>query len=65
MTDRRPGRGWSDLHERIAASTKGLERAGSLAVDGHKWLNLPNGAGLALLADGELHRATFAGTAPY
>jgi glutamate/tyrosine decarboxylase-like PLP-dependent enzyme len=53
------------LDQRIAASTDGLERADSLAVDGHKWLNLPNGTGFALVADGALHRATFAGTAPY
>jgi glutamate/tyrosine decarboxylase-like PLP-dependent enzyme len=53
------------LDERIASSVDGLERADSLAVDGHKWLNLPNGTGFAFVADGQLHRATFAGTAPY
>lgn len=44
---------------------EGLERADSLAVDGHKWLNLPQGTGWALLHDPELHHAAFAGTAGY
>lgn len=53
------------LDARIAGSVAGLERADSLAVDGHKWLNLPNGTGFAFVADGQLHRSAFAGTAPY
>jgi len=53
------------LDERIAGSVAGLEQADSLAVDGHKWLNLPNGTGFAFVADERLHRAAFAGTAPY
>jgi glutamate/tyrosine decarboxylase-like PLP-dependent enzyme len=43
----------------------GLERADSLAVDAHKWLNVPNGVGFVLLKDAELHRETFAGSAGY
>ena len=54
---------------RLCARTRslvaGLERADSLTVDGHKWLNLPMGTGFALVRDPELHRATFAGTAAY
>ncbi len=53
------------LCERTAPLVAGLERADSLAVDGHKWLNLPNGTGFALLRDAELHRETFAGSAAY
>lgn len=53
------------LCERTAPLVAGLERADSLAVDGHKWLNLPNGTGFALLRDEELHRETFAGSAAY
>ena len=43
----------------------GLELADSVAVDGHKWLNLPNGIAFAFLRDAELHHETFAGTAAY
>lgn len=53
------------LAERTRHLAAGLERADSVAVDGHKWLNLPNGTGFALLRDGALHREAFAGTAAY
>jgi aromatic-L-amino-acid/L-tryptophan decarboxylase len=47
------------------ALVEGMERADSLAVDAHKWLNVPNGAGFVLFRDAELHRETFAGSAGY
>jgi glutamate/tyrosine decarboxylase-like PLP-dependent enzyme len=53
------------LWEPAAALVAGMERADSLAVDGHKWLNVPNGVGFVLLKDGELHREAFAGSAAY
>ena len=53
------------LCERTAPLVEGLELADSLTVDGHKWLNLPNGTGFALLRDATLHREAFAGTAVY
>ncbi|HKP17325.1 MAG TPA: pyridoxal-dependent decarboxylase [Gaiellaceae bacterium] len=53
------------LCERTAPQVAGLELADSLAVDGHKWLNLPNGTAFALVRDGALHREAFAGTAAY
>ena len=53
------------LADRTAPLVRGMERADSLAVDGHKWLNLPHGTGWALLRDSELHRETFAGSAGY
>jgi len=53
------------LCERTRRLVEGMERADSLAVDGHKWLNLPNGTGWALFKDPDLHRETFAGTAGY
>jgi glutamate/tyrosine decarboxylase-like PLP-dependent enzyme len=53
------------LWEPAAALVDGLERADSLAVDGHKWLNVPNGVGFVLLKDADLHRETFAGSAAY
>jgi len=53
------------LAEETAPLVDGLERADSVTVDGHKWLNLPNGIGFAFLRDAHLHHATFAGTAAY
>jgi glutamate/tyrosine decarboxylase-like PLP-dependent enzyme len=50
---------------RTAAQAAGLERVDSLAVDGHKWLNLPNGIGFAFLRDPALHREALAGSAAY
>lgn len=48
-----------------AGLVAGMERADSLAVDAHKWLNVPNGVGFVLLQDEGLHRETFAGSAAY
>jgi glutamate/tyrosine decarboxylase-like PLP-dependent enzyme len=53
------------LCERTAPLVAGMERADSLAVDGHKWLNVPNGVGFVLLRDAELHHEAFAGSAAY
>lgn len=53
------------LAEATAPLVAGLERADSVTVDGHKWLNLPNGIGFAFLRDARLHHETFAGTASY
>jgi glutamate/tyrosine decarboxylase-like PLP-dependent enzyme len=53
------------LCERTAPLVAGMERADSLACDGHKWLNVPNGCGFALVRDAQLHAEAFAGTAAY
>jgi glutamate/tyrosine decarboxylase-like PLP-dependent enzyme len=53
------------LAEVTAPLAAGLERADSVTVDGHKWLNLPNGIGFAFLRDRQLHHETFAGSAGY
>jgi glutamate/tyrosine decarboxylase-like PLP-dependent enzyme len=53
------------LCERTAPLVAGLERADSVTVDGHKWLNVPNGTGFAFLRDGALQHETFGGTAAY
>jgi glutamate/tyrosine decarboxylase-like PLP-dependent enzyme len=53
------------LCPRTAPLVAGLEQADSVTVDGHKWLNLPNGIGFAFLHDARLHHETFAGTAAY
>jgi aromatic-L-amino-acid decarboxylase len=44
---------------------RGIERADSIAFDFHKWLHVPYDAACVLVRDGELHRAAFAGSAPY
>ncbi len=43
----------------------GAARADSLALDAHKWLNVPYDSGLAVVADREAHARTFALTAAY
>ena len=53
------------LYERTRPLAAGIERADSLAVDAHKWLNVPNGVGVMITRHPELHRRTFAGTAEY
>jgi glutamate/tyrosine decarboxylase-like PLP-dependent enzyme len=53
------------LAPRVAGLVDGLDLADSVTVDGHKWLNLPNGIAFAFLRDAELHHETFAGTAAY
>ena len=43
----------------------GIDRAHSVAVDGHKWLNVPYDCGAAFVHDPELHRGAFSSTAAY
>jgi len=50
-----------DLAPRLA----GIERADSIALDFHKWGQVPYDSGFILVRDGELHRATFASQASY
>jgi aromatic-L-amino-acid/L-tryptophan decarboxylase len=50
-----------DLAPRLA----GIERADSLALDFHKWAQVPYDAGFILVREGELHRRTFAQQAAY
>jgi glutamate/tyrosine decarboxylase-like PLP-dependent enzyme len=45
--------------------TRGVERADSWAVDAHKWLNVPYDAGMAIVADPEMHVAAMRLAAPY
>ena len=52
------------LSERTAPLVEGLDLADSVTVDGHKWLNVPNGTGFALLRDPALHLETFSNVAP-
>ena len=43
----------------------GMERAGSVAIDPHKWLHTPFEAGAVLIKDPEAHFATFEMHGPY
>lgn len=49
----------------IAPLLAGLERADSLALDFHKWAQVPYDAGFILVRDGALQRAAFAAPAQY
>ena len=49
----------------IAPRLAGIERAHSLALDFHKWGQVPYDAGFVLVSDGAMHRDTFATSADY
>jgi glutamate/tyrosine decarboxylase-like PLP-dependent enzyme len=44
---------------------KGIDRADSVAVDGHKWLNVPYESGFAFVRDPVIHAGAFSATAAY
>ena len=44
---------------------RGVERANSVSVDGHKWLNVPYDTGFAFVRDAALHAGSFGATAAY
>lgn len=45
--------------------TQGIEMADSVAVDGHKWLNVPYDTGFAFVRDSNLHAGAFDASAAY
>jgi glutamate/tyrosine decarboxylase-like PLP-dependent enzyme len=53
------------LSSRHRGLVAGIERADSVALDLHKWLQVPFEAGCALVRDRQLHRGTFALTPEY
>ena len=53
------------LSPRHRSLVAGMERADSIALDLHKWLQVPFEAGCALVRDRRLHRDTFALTPEY
>jgi aromatic-L-amino-acid decarboxylase len=53
------------LSRELAPKLAGIERADSLALDFHKWGQVPYEAGFLLVRDGEAHRAAFASEAAY
>ncbi len=53
------------LSPTLAPRLAGLQRADSIALDFHKWGQVPYDAGFLLVRDGERHRQTFAAPAAY
>jgi len=49
----------------LAPRLKGIENADSVALDFHKWGQVPYDAGFLIARDGERHRAAFAAPAAY
>jgi glutamate/tyrosine decarboxylase-like PLP-dependent enzyme len=56
---------WAAVSPAMRHLTAGLELADSIAVDGHKWLNVPYDCGFAFVRDGDAHRASMTLEAPY
>ncbi|NKB28018.1 MAG: amino acid decarboxylase [Rhodobacteraceae bacterium] len=57
--------GFLRLTSQHAHLVAGIERAGSVAVDPHKWLHTPFEAGAVLIKDPEAHFSTFEMHGPY
>jgi aromatic-L-amino-acid decarboxylase len=53
------------LAPEIAPRLAGIQEADSIALDFHKWAQVPYDAGFILVRDGTLHRDTFASPAAY
>jgi aromatic-L-amino-acid/L-tryptophan decarboxylase len=53
------------LSPALAPRLSGLESADSIALDFHKWGQVPYDAGFLIVRDGELHRDTFSAPAVY
>ncbi len=53
------------LSPELAPRVAGIERADSIALDFHKWGQVPYDAGFLLVRDGIAHRAAFASPAAY
>jgi glutamate/tyrosine decarboxylase-like PLP-dependent enzyme len=56
---------WAAASPSRRSLVAGAARADSLALDAHKWLNVPYDSGLAIVADAEAHARTFALLASY
>lgn len=53
------------LSPRIAKKLNGIEQADSIALDFHKWCQVPYDAGFILIRDSKVHYDTFASPAAY
>jgi glutamate/tyrosine decarboxylase-like PLP-dependent enzyme len=56
---------WAAASPALRHLVAGLERADSLAVDAHKWLNVPYDSGLAFVTRPDAHPAAFTKVAAY
>lgn len=55
---------WAAAAPSLAHLVRGIERADSIATDGHKWLNVPYDCGIVFCADGDAHRSAMSLAAP-
>jgi glutamate/tyrosine decarboxylase-like PLP-dependent enzyme len=56
---------WAAVSPSKRHLVRGIERADSWAVDGHKWLNVPYDTGYVFCADSQAHAASMSLTAAY
>lgn len=56
---------WAAASPERAALVRGVEKADSIATDGHKWLNVPYDCGIVFCADELAHRSAMSLAAPY
>jgi len=56
---------WLRTQPAAAALTRGIEKADSWSVDGHKWLQIPYDSGFAIVRNAEAHRRAMAMQASY
>ena len=55
---------WAAAAPRLAHLVGGVEKADSIATDGHKWLNVPYDCGVVFCADEAAHRSAMSLAAP-
>lgn len=56
---------WAAASHSLHHHVRGVERADSWTVDGHKWLNVPYDSGFVIVAHPAAHRASMSQTAAY
>ena len=56
---------WARLLPEKSHLTRGLERADSWSVDGHKWLQIPYDSGFAIVKNSDAHRRAMNISASY
>ncbi len=56
---------WAAASPRYRPLVEGIARADSWATDGHKWLNVPQDSGIAIVRDGDALRRSMSITASY